>query len=398
MKNKYIFIRKNIVWFLLVLFSWLPVLAYTAGNWKGVSFGLYGTVFFVAIFFLLMICKKHTVSRKTLFFGCMIFVVIMFAFFKQTYMLEGGMRDYIYLAIMTLMFGLSFNKQLTNEQIHFLYAIPCYITYAMSFFSFFPSSYDLGSYGNALYLHFQNPNILSFALLNIIIYQILGYIDERKKRYFVAVILACIMLLLTHSRSSLVAVLFLLVVYLNRHRWKKVSPLVAIGVSIIPLIIACFFTINNSVESFKMFGKSGLSGREDIWRYIIETLTSNTKFALFGRGIYMNDCFSDVYENSHNAYLQFICDFGIPLFLIILICIIFLNVHAGKSIVDKYTYVCYFAACSILINCSLETHIADAIIGLTFMWIVLYWINISKKRMKEYDNNCKKLDNKRIVK
>lgn len=397
MKIKIYYLKNDIVWLLLVLFSWFPALAYSIGNLMGVSLGIYGTVILLVFFFVIILCKKSTVSKKTILFGCFIIGTILFAIIKWPYMLEGDMRDYIYLAMIMIMFGLSFNKCLTNKQIHLLYVIPCYITYIMSFIALFPTSYDLGNYKNALYLHFQNPNILSFVLLNIMIFQLLGYIDEKKKCYLVSVILVGIMIILTHSRSSLMAALFLLLFYFLRNKWKKVGTIMAVGASLIPLVVVCFSTMVNGMKSFQIFGKSGLSGREDIWQYIIDSLKSNIEFVLFGKGIYMDDYLNTAYNNSHNAYLQFICNFGIPMFVVILVCITFLNIKAGKNIIDKYTFVCYFASCSILVNCSLETHIADSIIGLTFMWIMLYWINISKGKGQDYDNNGETIGCARIT-
>ncbi len=375
--------KKNHMWFFLVCFSWLPVISYTVGIQIGVTLGLYGTVVLLVFLFAAELCKYQRISKAMLLCGLLSSLIILFWIGKRTYILQDSTKEYIYLVMILIMIGLSLNRGLTKKQVHLLYVVPCYITFIMAVFSFFPTSYHLGSYKNALYLNFQNPNILSFALLNIVIFELLGYMDEKRKCYLAALVLAILMLLLTHSRTSFMATAFLLLFFFAKKYWKRVGVILSVIISFIPVVVILIFTTIGNIEGISLYGKSGLSGRETIWKYVVDSLASNKKFLLLGKGIYMEDCLNPVYNNSHNAYLQLICNFGIPIFIIILMCIIFLNVKAERCIRDEYTFVCYFASGAILVNSSFEIHIAESIIGLTFMWILLYWINLSRKGMND---------------
>jgi hypothetical protein len=157
----------------------------------------------------------------------------------------------------------------------------------------------------------------------------------------------------------------------------KISSWFAVLSVFIPLF-AVAFTVVGGGANLSLFGKSGSSGRKEIWEYILENMYTNKDFLLFGKGKYLINYSNGIFENAHNAYMQIICNFGIVVFMVILVCLIAMSISAAKRVTDRYTFVAFAGILAILINNSFETHIADSIIGMTFMWIVLYWILISR--------------------
>ena len=389
-------IKNNFTWFLLILFTWMPCFAYTIGKFIFVTIGIYGTIFLLLIYYIKTLGKRWTISKSSFKFVIVILFFMIYAVMKQKYMLEDGMRDSIYLGIIFLIFSLVLDAKMTKDMLHILYFIPGILSLIMAIFALFPGSYDLNSFNNALYLHFQNPNILSFVLLNIIIFEFLGYLDEKSKYYLISVFITVILLILTHARSSLLASISIFGAFLLRVKKYEIKTWISILTPLIPLLfVLLYISTSTYVLNISLYGKTGLSGRNIIWMHIVNSLKENNLFFWLGKGKYMKNYMLSAYDNAHNAYMQFICDFGFPVFIIILFSIMTLSRKAAKKVMDKYTLFAYAGTVAIFLNCSFETHIADAIIGLTFLWLVLYWIILS--RGEKNDFNGKTYQNKRIT-
>ena len=74
---------------------------------------------------------------------------------------------------------------------------------------------------------------------NIVIFELLGYMDEKRKCYLAALVLAILMLLLTHSRTSFMATAFLLLFF------SKITYQLQIGIMTIVIYwIQTIFHIN----------------------------------------------------------------------------------------------------------------------------------------------------------
>ena len=127
-------------------------------------------------------------------------------------------------------------------------------------------------------------------------------------------------------------------------------------------------------------GKSGVSGRNSIWKSLFAFGFSRPQLFLLGKTSALT--YYERYDslnNSHNAYMQMLSNYGMIVTVIFIVSLVLLTIKLGKMVNDKYSYAAYIGAVAILINCSFETHIVDAIIGMTFMWILLYRLIIVRE-------------------
>ena len=370
--------HKYILWNIFIFLCWLPCIAYTVGLYKLVSIGIYSSVVLFSLYFILTYNYKK-IDKFELFLAFFFILVLILTIIKLKFIDFYVIKDVIYFLLIILMFSLIFNQKIDNRMKNILYDIPTYISYLMLLFSVFPFSYDNNLYKNALYLKFQNPNILSYVLLIMLIFSTLGFLDYKKKKYIFAILIDLFLIVLTHSRTSLLASLvFIGLLIFDSKKYKyKINKIFTIFISLSPVVLCIIFILFNG-NSFELFGKSGVSGRDFIWSKIFETIKISKSFMMLGRGSYMANYLDKEFIDAHNAYLQIICNFGIIIFLVFIIAIVFINIKCGQKIRSKYTFAAYWGTFAILLNCSFETHIVDAFIGMTFMWIALYWILLSE--------------------
>lgn len=376
-------------WSLLIILAWLPCFAYIF-NWPLlVSLGIYGTVGLFTIFFIGQVLRSIINREKsTPFVTVVLFflaITIIIAYWKRGSFVERELRNYIYLLIIIEGFILCYLSDIKSEYLHILYRLPFLITIVMVLMAFRRESYDLNSYRNALYLGYQNPNILSFVLVMMMVFQGLGYLDEKEQKYVVGLLLDTVLIVLTHARSSLIAALMILIFLFGIKKQIKIYRFAIILITSIPLFVVILLPYLTRVVTISLYGKPIDSGRLLIWNRLFSLYSSNRLLFLFGKGSYVANYVE--LTNGHNAYVQFISNFGVPSFIIYFLCLIALGFYAIRYNCDQYSTFAIMSLIPIFLNNSFETHLTDAIIGITLLWIAIYWIVISRGRQQERSTN-----------
>lgn len=384
---------KSLLWELIVLCSWMPALAYSVGNTVLVSIGIYATIVLLFFLFLWEFSVNTKVKKDLLYVILLLLLYVVYTVLKLEIISLYEIRAILYLGLMIMSFYLCVDKRLQIKSLHSLYFYPVILSVLMLVLSFnkgFYESFAEGQY--SLYLGFQNPNILSYVIVIMIIYLLLGYFDEKKKLYLFSVAIDLYLLYLTHCRSSMLAVLFLLFFVVLNRRPKKQSRIISCGYSLIPgLFVAVALSLGGI--SLNIMGKSGIAGRDMIWDGILELASSDVVFLLSGKNrfsreyLISNDFFTnfDVLKNAHNAFMQLFSNYGIIITGVFIFWLCWLTIKIGRCVSDRYTYTAYIGTIAILINCSFETHIVDAIIGMTFLWILLYRLVLVKGKEDDYN-------------
>lgn len=168
-----------------------------------------------------------------------------------------------------------------------------------------------------------NPNvlaqsiILSFGIVYTGIKQIRGEIKS-KRILLVLNFMAILAIYFCNCRTALVSIMIFIITqlfenttrYVNNNIKKILSMLIVIGISI-PIIYVYMYENNVDIK-IPLISKSLYTGREILWKSMIDSLNENKMGYLIGLGSH-NMTSIGVIKNLHNWYLGMIYLFGIPL-------------------------------------------------------------------------------------
>ena len=385
----------TILWELIVFFSWLPGFAYAIGNQMLVSTGIYTVVFLVAASFVYSIFSKST-KNKLISILLLFALYFSFVLIKVFYFSEGTVRALLYLGMIMMAFCLCMKEDRVESHSGSIYRYPLvlsFLMFALSFNSGMYEEFENGKYW--LKLRYQNPNILSYVLLIMLIYIFLGYLKERKKIYLMGAGICLYLIILTVCRASLLgAAAFILLETLKVYK-RKIAKVWSVVATLIPILSVVMILALRTIE-MRFRGKTGWSGRDVIWSAVIEAGLKNKSLMFIGRNsiisnfIIVDDVFSgvprNVLENAHNAYMQSFCNYGILVTLLLIAIISICMIKAGNRVKGMYSYTAYCGIVAIMINNAFETHMIDGITGMTFLWILLYKLAREDSMRVNYDS------------
>lgn len=300
-------------------------------------------------------------------------------------------RNVIYLSTLLIILYIADQIKINLKSYKLLFQIPNILTLIFGLIALKPSSYDLGNYHNALYLNYQNPNILANVLLIILIFECLGRLKFKKWYYIVSIPITILLLYLTRSRSALLAgFLFLGLCALNPF-YFKISTLLNFIVINIPLLVIAFSDTLNRILSMNILGKdTGLSGRNIIWVHSLNYIFSDIINFMFGIRDVELSINNITFSNCHNAYLQIMWLLGIPFFLVFIIILWVVTQRAISKIQNRFTFAAYMGMAILLLNNSFETNLTEGIMGMSFFTFLLIAIINSEKGQIKVCNRMKK--------
>lgn len=365
-----------------VIICWLPVLCYALGQYKLVSISLYCSVIIIWFIFGFKILCKKALSRRWYFILIFATAFVSIVLSKSiNYTADRKIRNVIYLCTLLIIFYVVEYLKINFNENKIIFQIPTILTIIFGIIALSRNSYDLGNYHNALYLNYQNPNVLANVLLIMLIYQCLGKMKFKKWYYTLSIFLTILLIYLTRSRSAFLAGMFFLIIFVINPFYYKINSLFNFTVINIPLYIVIFSNILNYILSIKLLGKqTGLSGRNIIWGHILRFIFSNGSCFISG----INDSLISINElnitNCHNAYLQIAWVMGVPFFLLFIIALWTIMEKSKNKVKNKFSFIAYMGIAILLLNNSLESNLADGIIGMAFLTFLLVTLVNSEEK------------------
>jgi O-antigen ligase len=175
---------------------------------------------------------------------------------------------------------------------------------------------------------YNNPNYLGVLLFCMLYFQIVSWKYSStimEKIYFFIVILANLFLIyITNSRSVLLAILMVLIVWFILRYTKKVYSYLFYIILLINFAFLFMYTklkgteLGNSLNelSLEYTSKNLFSGRSEIWEQLFIKITEQPLLG-YGMGIRASDIISTPLT-AHNQYLQIVIEVGFVGFAIFL--------------------------------------------------------------------------------
>lgn len=225
--------------------------------------------------------------------------------------------------LMTILFLIfTKNVRISNKTIKF-----CYITFVLQAVFAIGCSFSATSFNDGvLELHIGNPNQTAILLWSIFAVCFLYWSKNRSNKrgsmcLGILIISLMILILLTESRTGLFSCMICFGGYfwINRKYTTKTIPYLVQGILLtmpifFPLLI--LFLINILPNEITIFGKLLFSGREQIWKNILEAFLNNP-FAThlnespYYSNVIQNDIVSVKAWGSHNGLLAVQWNYGI---------------------------------------------------------------------------------------
>lgn len=192
--------------------------------------------------------------------------------------------------------------------------------------------------------YMTNPNALGAYLFSISFFLLTRVIIEdnkKKRKFYIGILLMTLVLIFsTHSRSVLISLLIILIVYLLWDIFLRSKIIYYSLFLFVIILIFCtiyyyprlnemptIFSLFNSISHF--FGKELYSGRELIWKAIIDATEG---YRIFGLGTKANTLtMLGLTLSAHNLYLQIFMQVGLIGILILIL--IFLKLWSNYRVV-----------------------------------------------------------------
>lgn len=166
---------------------------------------------------------------------------------------------------------------------------------------------------------YENPNFLGIVILVFIIILIIAYSQIRKKRYIIYGVPLLIILLESNGRSSLMAFLLMIIIYIMWNvitKSKKIYTLVGLGILVGLVSIAIIYPLLGTIEAKgrlmiflrEIYDQQPLNGREQLW---LDAIALIREKPLFGYGLQATlQNLMQAELNTHNQYLQILLQGG----------------------------------------------------------------------------------------
>ena len=197
--------------------------------------------------------------------------------------------------------------------------------------SFLPDSYEDGS----LVLHLGNPNQTSLFLWGLFSYCLVYWITYGKKKFilFPLILMISVLVFLTKSRTGMLScsLSFVLTLWacLKKRTTKPMKTTLNI-ISALPLVtpIVILFLLSTLSYDFTILGKPLFSGRELIWKNILDESLLNPfqphlDTAPYYSGILIDGVSSIKAWGAHNGFMSILWNYGFVVALLSLALSIF---------------------------------------------------------------------------
>lgn len=301
---------------------------------------------------------------------------------------------------MTILFiAISRNVIITSSTIEF-----CCVTYIFQgiiamFCVFIPGSFEYGS----LVLHIGNPNQTAILLWEIFAFSFLYWHKNRIKGkhaigLWIIMIGVMIMIYLTNSRSVILSCVICVLGYF----WLTIStygnklPLVGQRILLAtPLLfpVAIVTMVNLLPNEVMVFGKRLFSGREQIWKNIIDSLLENPfshhmlEAPYYSRIMQDNVVVSKAW-GSHNGILAVQWNYGCVVAILVII-LFMINVSDLKKYAEKNINSCmiYLVVLASIVSTSFEEGLLMGNICTTSIFGLLFMMGRSEVELSKKEGN-----------
>lgn len=337
--------KEKIISFIIKMFYIVIILGFISDRVNNlIGKYLMFMLFFVNII-LFIFCKIEVKKSLYLYLIPLMIIIILFSILSLS-----GIGSYLNLLNLILLIIVAQKVKLKKREYKLIVALSCILLLILFFKSIFVwKNFELNKED-------INPNvlaqsiILSFGIVYTGIKQIRGEIKS-KRILLVLNFMAILAIYFCNCRTALVSIMIFIITqlfenttrYVNNNIKKILSMLIVIGISI-PIIYVYMYENNVDIK-IPLISKSLYTGREILWKSMIDSLNENKMGYLIGLGSH-NMTSIGVIKNLHNWYLGMIYLFGIPLTISYYV-FLMLNFEKIKNVYIKISIVCVFLIRSI---------------------------------------------------
>lgn len=337
--------KEKIISFIIKMFYIVIILGFISDRVNNlIGKYLMFMLFFVNII-LFIFCKIEVKKSLYLYLIPLMIIIILFSILSLS-----GIGSYLNLLNLILLIIVAQKVKLKKREYKLIVALSCILLLILFFKSIFVwKNFELNKED-------INPNvlaqsiILSFGIVYTGIKQIRGEIKS-KRILLVLNFMAILAIYFCNCRTALVSIMIFIIIqlfenttrYVNNNIKKILSMLIVIGISI-PIIYVYMYENNVDIK-IPLISKSLYTGREILWKSMIDSLNENKMGYLIGLGSH-NMTSIGVIKNLHNWYLGMIYLFGIPLTISYYV-FLMLNFEKIKNVYIKISIVSVFLIRSI---------------------------------------------------
>lgn len=337
--------KEKIISFIIKMFYIVIILGFISDRVNNlIGKYLMFMLFFVNII-LFIFCKIEVKKSLYLYLIPLMIIIILFSILSLS-----GIGSYLNLLNLILLIIVAQKVKLKKREYKLIVALSCILLLILFFKSIFVwKNFELNKED-------INPNvlaqsiILSFGIVYTGIKQIRGEIKS-KRILLVLNFMAILAIYFCNCRTALVSIMIFIITqlfenttrYVNNNIKKILSMLIVIGISI-PIIYVYMYENNVDIK-IPLISKSLYTGREILWKSMIDSLNENKMGYLIGLRSHNMTSIS-VIKNLHNWYLGMIYLFGIPLTISYYV-FLMLNFEKIKNVYIKISIVSVFLIRSI---------------------------------------------------
>ncbi len=337
--------KEKIISFIIKMFYIVIILGFISDRVNNlIGKYLMFMLFFVNII-LFIFCKIEVKKSLYLYLIPLMIIIILFSILSLS-----GIGSYLNLLNLILLIIVAQKVKLKKREYKLIVALSCILLLILFFKSMFVwKNFELNKED-------INPNvlaqsiILSFGIVYTGIKQIRGEIKS-KRILLVLNFMAILAIYFCNCRTALVSIMIFMIIqlfenttrYVNNNIKKILSMLIVIGISI-PIIYVYMYENNVDIK-IPLISKSLYTGREILWKSMINSLNENKMGYLIGLGSH-NMTSIGVIKNLHNWYFGMIYLFGIPLTISYYV-FLMLNFEKIKNVYIKISIVSVFLIRSI---------------------------------------------------
>lgn len=314
-----------------------------------IAYLLYDVFSRLILFVLILNYKKLKLCN--FFKDNFLLILILFILSFNSFFILYGRRSLTFIwTIIPVFFLITLMYRLTSEytlKYSFKIVLGIILTYQLLGIigAIFQIDYFFGIIPNTLIDNYRyssildNPNALGeygFIAFFITTFYVLNTREIKKRLfYFLAYGIIVLGLMISLSRNSIMMV-GILYLYLLLHYKKLDKGLVKIFtlVNIVVIIgLLILFIINKELMINLLRLNQGLTGRVEIWQFIINSIKNNFIFGIgYGNSsLYIYEYYSNLITSPHNMYLGYLWEMGLIAFIILLIWMI-------KLIINNYKF------------------------------------------------------------
>lgn len=350
---------------------------------------------FIVLFFYCI--KSFVIERRDLKQFALVICLVLICVFNVVFncIFSGGILSFGYLKklIMFCSFVLLIqfvvvNKNTRTKKITSIIKIFPAILAVFTLFSFFFLG-NRRTMAGGITLGFSNPNVAALWVLHLLLFTILFSIDGIKKAKWKLICLPIVLallylLLLTRSRSCILATLCFICLALGGFLRRYFGRVFSFTIAVLPLAVTLIYLVFVDTEWFQNFfsfmiddGKT-LYSRVNIWQ---DNLKEFWESPILGSYYGISD--GDGESQLHNTHIDVLCSYGI----IPAIMFIKLIYNAVRSMNFKeqsyYGYLAMCAFCSVIVAGTFEAAIVSGSMGLNILTAAFVWLAYDSDSIKK---------------